>query len=84
MTLRRWKTTEERLLREHYWALGPQACAELLGRTPSAVWTRASKLGLAEKDPRAAQRFNVRTTPRIRPNGWTKFNEQKRQQARAA
>lgn len=54
MTLRRWKTTEEKVLREHYRRIGAEACADLLGRTVSSVWNRAYRIGITE-DQRIAQ-----------------------------
>ena len=55
MKLKRWRTTEEAVLREHYRRLGPEACADLLGRSLPAIFTRAYKLRLTE-DQRTAQR----------------------------
>jgi hypothetical protein len=56
--LRRWSAEELRLLREYYRAIGCEATAALLGRTRSAVWSRAYLLGLTEPNPVRAQRFH--------------------------
>lgn len=42
-----WSTAEDRVLREHYGSSGgPARCAELLGRSLSAVYSHAQTLGL--------------------------------------
>ena len=60
MKLRRWRTTEEALLRRFYSAIGAEACAAMLERSASSVYNRAYRLRLTESDPRKAQRFNAR------------------------
>lgn len=42
----RWQPRELRFLREHYQAEGAQWCAQALGRTVKAVYTKANALGL--------------------------------------
>jgi hypothetical protein len=55
-----WTTGEVRLLREYYAKVGATECALMLERTAGAIWTKAYKMGLTEKNPQAAQRFNPR------------------------
>lgn len=61
MSARPWTTTDERLLRDWYPRVGAAECAQMLGRSVGAVWTRAYRLGLTEKDPALAQRFAAHT-----------------------
>lgn len=58
MSPRYWTTADDRLLREWYARVGADECAAMLGRSRVAVWSRAYRLGLTEKDPRLAQRFH--------------------------
>lgn len=57
---REWTTAEEQLLREFYPRIGPAECAAMLERSVTAVRQRAHRLGVTQKDPRMAQRFNFR------------------------
>lgn len=45
-----WTPPEDALLKQHC-SKGQKACAEIIGRSPSAVQQRASKLGLSLKKP---------------------------------
>jgi hypothetical protein len=58
MSPRYWTTAEDRMLREWYGRVGPRETARMIGRSVTAVYSRAWVLGLCEKDPRRAQRFH--------------------------
>lgn len=48
---RRWTAEDDEMLRRHHGELTGQEIALMLGRTPQAVFTRASVLGLSNKQP---------------------------------
>lgn len=73
MKLKRWRTTEEAMLRDHYRTIGPEACADMLGRTVQAIHTRAYKLGLTDKDKSRAQRFHAQSLRGIRGEGLVRY-----------
>lgn len=77
MKLRRWKTTEEKVLRDFYRNLGAAECAAMLGRTVEAIHTRAYKLGLTERDRRKAQRFHAESQRGVRGEGLVRYYAQR-------
>lgn len=60
MKLKRWKTTEEKVLRDNYRHIGAEACADLLGRSVSSVFTRAWMLGVTETQSTAQRKARFR------------------------
>lgn len=57
-----WKTTEDRLLREHFLKRGAKWCSQqLTGRSKDAVYARVRKIGIARK----REDLVIQTSPQI-------------------
>ncbi len=64
-----WTEEQDAFIKEHYVSKGCRHCADFLGKTKSAVWSRASKLDVQRKDvfqPRYQDIPNSRWTNTLR------------------